>query len=53
LQVITGSAAVTASPLNADGFQAECVDGFVASWSARGFSPLTIENATGALERFL
>ena len=29
------------------------MDAFVASWSARGFSPVFIENATGVLERFL
>lgn len=34
-------------------FQAACVDGFVASQVARGFSPTTIENGTGVLERFL
>ena len=42
-----------ASVLDADGFEAACVDAFVASWSARGFSPVFIENATGVLERFL
>jgi site-specific recombinase XerD len=41
------------SPLDADSFQAACVEAFVASWSARGFSPVTIENASGVLERFL
>jgi integrase/recombinase XerD len=29
------------------------MDAFVASWAARGFSPVFIENATGVLERFL
>lgn len=53
LRVIAGDAAVVASLLDADAFQASCVDGFVASWSARGFSPVTIENATGVLDRFL
>ncbi len=53
LRVIAGDAAVVASPLDADAFQTSCVDGFVASWSARGFSPVTIENATGVLDRFL
>ena len=54
LRVITGAAAaMTASPLDAAGFQAACVEGFIASWAARGFSPVTIENATGVLERFL
>ena len=53
LRVISGAAAVAASPLDEDAFQAACVDGFVASWSARGFSPVTIENAAGVLDRFL
>ena len=34
-------------------FQRECVDAFVASWRARGFSPVTIENDIGLLERTL
>ena len=34
-------------------YQAACVDGFVASQVARGFSPVTIDNGTGVLERFL
>lgn len=34
-------------------FQALCVEAFVASWRARGFSPVTIENDTGLLERTL
>ena len=52
-RVINGAAAVGASSLDEDAFQAACVDGFMASWSARGFSPVTIENRTGVLERFL
>lgn len=53
LRVILGADTVAASQLDSDGFQAACVDGFVASWSARGFSPVTIENNTGVLDRFL
>jgi integrase/recombinase XerD len=34
-------------------FQAACVEAFVASWRARGFSPVTIDNDTGQLERAL
>jgi hypothetical protein len=34
-------------------FQAECVEAFVASWRAGGFSPVTIDNDTGLLERTL
>ena len=53
LVVVEGAGRVPASPLDPGPFQAACVDGFVASWSARGFSPVTIENAVGVLERFL
>ena len=53
LRVISGAAPAAASVLDASAFQAGCVDGFVASWSARGFSPVTIENAAGVLDRFL
>lgn len=53
LQVIPGTGAVAASGLSEEEFQAACVDAFVASWSARAFSPITIENSTGVLERFL
>lgn len=34
-------------------FQRNCVDAFVASWRARGFSPVTIDNDIGLLERTL
>lgn len=34
-------------------FQAGCVEAFVASWSARGFSQVTIENDIGVLDRML
>ena len=53
LRVVQGAALPAASQLSADAFEAACVDGFVASWSARGFSPVFIENAAGVLERFL
>ena len=54
LRVIEGRAVhsevVTRDPV---AFQASCVDAFVASWTARGFSPVTIENDTALLERML
>ncbi|MDT2010126.1 site-specific integrase [Rhodococcus opacus] len=54
LQLIPGGAApvdpVTSDPF---AFQRECVDAFVASWRARGFSPVTIDNDIGLLERAL
>jgi len=53
LRVVPGSDPVPASVLDADAFQAACVDGFVASWTARGFSAVTIENNEGVLDRFL
>src|SRR5580658_9165778 len=34
-------------------FQAACVEAFITSWRARGFSPVTIDNDTGQLERAL
>ncbi|MFD6065494.1 tyrosine-type recombinase/integrase [Rhodococcus wratislaviensis] len=54
LRVIPGGA-VPAGPVTADPFvfQQECVDAFVASWRARGFSPVTIDNDIGLLERTL
>lgn len=53
LRVVSGAEPVAASLLDAHSFQAACVDAFVGSWSARGFSPVTIENGGGVLERFL
>jgi integrase/recombinase XerD len=54
LRVVTGGAGredpVTRDPWE---FQALCVDAFVASWRARGFSPATISGGSGELERVL
>jgi integrase/recombinase XerD len=53
LRVIAGQlvpAEVPADPLE---FQAECVEAFVASWTARGFAATTIGNDAGVLERML
>ena len=54
LRVLEGRAVqlevVTRDPV---AFQAMCVDAFVASWTARGFSPVTIDNDTALLERML
>jgi len=49
----TGSAAERLEVLDPLPFQMACVDGFVASQVARGFSQLTIDSDTGILERFL
>src|SRR5258708_29360459 len=54
LRVLDGGAVpetqVTTDPWE---FQAACVEAFVASWRARGFSPVTIDNDIGRLERAL
>lgn len=54
LRVIAGGA-VPVEPVSRDpwAFQASCVEAFVASWRARGFSPVTIDNDIGLLERTL
>ena len=54
LRVVEGGA-VPAGPVTGDPweFQALCVEAFVTSWRARGFSPVTIGNDTGLLERAL
>ncbi|MGV9386874.1 tyrosine-type recombinase/integrase [Nonomuraea sp. NPDC003707] len=54
LRVLEGGA-LPLEPLASDPmeYQARCVEAFVASWTARGFSPVTIENDTGLLERTL
>jgi integrase/recombinase XerD len=54
LRVLEGGA-VPQEPVTTDpwAFQARCVEAFVASWHARGFSPVTIDNDTGLLERTL
>jgi integrase/recombinase XerD len=55
LQLIKSEIAIVAPTVPADPwrFQAECVDAYVLSWVARGFSPVTIDNDTGVLERML
>jgi site-specific recombinase XerD len=53
LHVVSGEGGAAPSALDAASFQAACVDAFVSSRSARGFSAITIENGTGVLERFL
>jgi site-specific recombinase XerD len=54
LRVLEGGA-VLEDPVTRDPweFQALCVDAFVASWRARGFSPVTIGNDSALLERAL
>ena len=52
-RLVSGGVDAVTTALDPVSFQASCVDAFVASWSARGFSPVTIENTSGVLERFL
>jgi integrase/recombinase XerD len=53
LRIIAGE--VVRSPTRSirERFQAECVEAFVASWTARGFAESTIANDVGVLERML
>jgi hypothetical protein len=54
LRVIDGSSAVPIElPTDSVRFRLECVDAFGTSWVMRGFSPVTITNDTGVLERML
>ncbi len=53
LRVIGGGFVPAVAPVDPLRFQAECVDAFVASWTARGFAASTIENDSGVLERML
>jgi integrase/recombinase XerD len=54
LRVVNGeSVAAAGEPTDPWLFQARCVEAYVLSWVARGFSPVTVENDTGVLERML
>jgi integrase/recombinase XerD len=53
LRVITGAVAPVVETRDPQRFQAECVEAFVASWTARGFAESTIANDVGVLERML
>jgi integrase/recombinase XerD len=53
LRVVSGGIAVPGVPVDPDRFQADCVEAFVASWRARGYSSTTIDNDIGVLERML
>jgi integrase/recombinase XerD len=54
LRVIDGgSAALAELPTDPVRFQLECVEAFVTSWVVRGFSPVTVTNDSGVLERML
>lgn len=55
LRVIAGRPASPEAVAAVDplAYQATCVEAYLASWTARGFSPVTIENDGGVLERML
>lgn len=55
LRVVQGRQAVveTGGASDPAAFQAACVEAYLASWTARGFSPVTIENDAGVLDRVL
>ncbi|MGH3519189.1 MAG: tyrosine-type recombinase/integrase [Haloechinothrix sp.] len=53
LRVIAGHVVPAIEVVDPERFQAECVDAFVASWTARGFAKSTIANDVGVLERML
>ncbi len=53
LRVIAGEVVARPEVIDPERFQAECVEAFVASWTARGFSNSTIDNDVGVLARML
>jgi len=53
LRLIAGEIAAVTAPADPAAFQAECVEAFVASWTARGFAGSTIGNDAGVLDRVL
>jgi integrase/recombinase XerD len=52
-RVITGQVVPAEVPADPLLFQAECVEAFVVSWTARGFAATTIGTDAGLLERML
>jgi integrase/recombinase XerD len=53
LRLIDGDRDVGSLPSDPLVFQAECVEAFVASWTARGFASSTVGTDAGVLERML
>lgn len=51
--MVQGRPAAVGVPLDPGRFQVECMEAYLASWTARGFSPVTIENDGPLLERVL
>lgn len=54
LQLVSGESLVLeAGCRDPELFQEQCVEAYIASWTARGFSPVTIANDAGVLARAL
>ncbi len=53
LRLVEGLLVPAELPVDPLAFQSECMDAFVASWTARGFAASTIDNDIGVLERML
>jgi integrase/recombinase XerD len=53
LRLVQGRETTVGSETDPVRFQAECIEAYLASWVARGFSPVTIENDGSLLERVL
>ena len=53
LRLVEGLLVPAELPVDPLVFQSECMDAFVASWTARGFAVSTIGNDIGVLERML
>ena len=53
LRLVEGLLVPAGLPVDPLVFQSECMDAFVASWTARGFAASTIDNDSGVLERML
>lgn len=53
LRVVPGGAQPATQTLDPERFQADCVEAYVASWVARGYSQVTVDGSTSRLERVL
>ena len=53
LRVVRGGAAPVSQSSDPERFQADCVEAYVASWVARGYSQVTVDGSTSRLERVL
>lgn len=53
LRVVRGGAAPASESFDPERFQADCVEAYVASWVARGYSQVTVDGSSSRLERVL